>query len=101
MFKIFSVYDSKVGAFMNPLFLRSRGEAIRMFDNTVNSGDSFLSKNPEDFTLFELGDWDELSSKFVIHPTPVSVGLAIEFIKSTKFEVSSQTGNITPISATV
>lgn len=81
MLKVFTVFDSKVGAYGNPIFLRSKGEALRVFEHTVNTPDHQFAKNPEDFTLFELGSFDEEKAKFVLNSTPISIGLAIEFVK--------------------
>jgi len=84
MLKVFSVFDSKVCAYMNPIFLRSKGEALRVFEATVNSADHQFNKNPEDFTLFELGSWDEEKAKFTLNSTPISLGVALEFLKDPK-----------------
>lgn len=75
-----AVFDSKVGAFMPPFFTRSRGEAIRSFQDAVNREGSNFKAHAGDYTLFELGSWDDLNAKFVLHETPHSLGLAIEFI---------------------
>lgn len=82
MLKVFSVYDSKVEAYLNPIFLRSKGEAVRVFSAAVNSSDHQFAAHPSDFTLFELGSWDEEKAKFVLHSTPISVGVALEFVKN-------------------
>jgi len=79
MLKIFSVFDSKVGAYMSPFFMRSTGEAVRAFTQAVSDKDTQFCKHPEDYTLFELGEWDDQTSKFDLKSTPVSLGLAIEF----------------------
>lgn len=83
MLKMFTVYDSKVEAYMKPFFMRSTGEAIRDFTDAVNASDanSVLSKYPSDYTLFELGDFDENTAVFVPKLTPVSLGVAIEYKK--------------------
>lgn len=78
--KIFSVYDCKVGAYMTPIFARSTGEAIRMFTQAANDSSTNFCKYAEDFTLFELGVWDDEKSTFDIKHTPISLGKAIEFI---------------------
>lgn len=78
--QVYSVFDSKVEAFMQPFFMASRGSAIRAFSDNVNDKSSMLSKHPGDFTLFEIAKWDDSNAKFEILPTPVSCGLAIEFI---------------------
>lgn len=77
---VFSVFDSKIGAFMTPFFMRSRGEALRAFSDAVNKEGSNMGPHAEDFTLFLLGDWDDGSAKFVLKPTPESLGLAVEFL---------------------
>lgn len=78
--KIFAVYDSKTGAYCAPFFLKARGEALRSFIDTAQGNDTLISKHPEDFTLFELGEYDDLTASFKIHPSPVSLGVAVELI---------------------
>lgn len=79
--KVFAVYDSKVEAYMNPFCMRSKGEAIRAFTSTVNSGESAISKYPEDFTLFEIGEYDEMTGVLTPHETRINLGVAIEFVR--------------------
>jgi hypothetical protein len=81
MLKVFSVFDSKVGAYMNPIFLRSKGEAIRVFEATVNTVDHDFYKWSADYTLFELGEFDNLKGTFKLHTAPISIGCALEFFK--------------------
>ena len=77
--KIYSVYDSKAGCYL-PLFtFRSRGEAIRAFTETVNDSSSSIGKYPEDYTLFELGVFDDEFGAIDLLQTPTSVGLGIDF----------------------
>lgn len=78
--KIFSVYDSKAEAYMSPFFMVATGQAIRSFVDTATDAASQLGKHPEDFTLFELGTYDDLTAEFCIYPTPKSLGLALELI---------------------
>jgi len=75
---IFSVYDSKVSAFMPPFFMRNKGEAIRAFVQIATSGDNNIVKYPADFTLFQLGTFDDLTCKFVLNSTPLSIGTALD-----------------------
>ena len=78
--KVFTVFDSKIGSYCAPFFLKARGEAIRSFVDTAQGKDSLISSHPEDFTLFELGEFDDLNATFVLHPTPISLGVAVELI---------------------
>lgn len=78
--KIFSVFDSKTASYCAPFFLKARGEAIRSFADTAQGKDTLISTHPEDFTLFELGEYDDSCAKFTLYDTPLSLGVAIELI---------------------
>lgn len=78
MLKIFSVFDSKASAYMSPQFVPSTGDAIRSFCNIASDPSHVFHKFAEDFTLFEVGEWDELSCSFVLYETPRSLMKAIE-----------------------
>jgi len=80
MQKIYSVYDSKTEAFMQPFFSLTRGQAIRSFTDAVADSNSMLALHPADFTLFELADWDETTGSIVLPSTPISLGLALDFV---------------------
>lgn len=80
--KIYSVYDSKASAFMMPQFYQTAGIAERAFTEAVNTKDTPFFKYPEDFTMFELGVFDDEGATFELHNTPVSMGVAIQFKRS-------------------
>ena len=52
--KIYAVFDSKVGAYLQPMFFRSNGEAIRAFASAVGDVDHQFSKFASDYTLLSL-----------------------------------------------
>ncbi|QGH72845.1 MAG: DNA binding protein [Microviridae sp. ctjyu33] len=79
--KVFTVYDSKVEAFLPPFFMKSKGEAVRGFTEVCNDSKSNFFKYPEDYTLFEVGSFDDATGKFDLHKTLVSIGLGVEFKK--------------------
>jgi hypothetical protein len=78
--KVYTVYDTKAEAYLQPFFSQSKGVAIRSFQEAVRDEKSNISKYPEDFTLFELGEYDDSTSKFNLHITPQSLGVAVEFL---------------------
>lgn len=80
--KIFSVYDSKAEAYMQPFFMAAKGAAIRAFSDLVNDPQHTFGKHPADYTLFELGSYEDCTSEFKIHPTPCSLGVGVEFVKT-------------------
>lgn len=83
--KVFAVRDLKVGAFLQPLFMRTAGEALRGFEDAVNStsAENMIGKHPEDFSLYELGEYDEDLGRFTQPADPNPIGTAVEYKKKT------------------
>lgn len=79
--KVFGIYDSKAEAYLPPFFMKSKGEAIRAITAHVNDAQHNFCKYSEDFTLFELGSFDDSNGKFELLLTPHSLGVLIEFRK--------------------
>ena len=80
--KVFSVYDCKAEAYMMPQYYHTSGVAERAFKQAVNSEDTQFYTNPQDFTLFELGTFDDSRAEFFIYNTPISVVTALQVKKS-------------------
>ena len=96
--KIYTVYDHKAECYMKPFYMRSRGEALRSFADTVNTPDHPFNKYPEDFTLFECGEWDDEICKFELMITHTPCGKAIEYLRTYDGEISNgPISNETPI----
>lgn len=57
-----AVRDSAVDAFMRPFFVPTTNFAIRSFQDACKQEAAF-KEHPEDFTLYELGDFDEETGK--------------------------------------
>lgn len=81
--QIFSVYDSKAESFSQPFFCPNAAIAIRSFSEEVSNPQSQLSKYPADFTLFHIGSFNDSTSLLTPLKTPISLGLAIEFLPRT------------------
>lgn len=85
--KVFVVFDSATKAYMTPFFMHSRGQAIRAFTDTVNDPATIFARHAADFTLFELGTYEDENASFVIG-THVNLGKAIEFLDPAKAQAS-------------
>lgn len=79
-FKIFSVFDVKAGAYLPPFFLPETAVAVRCFSDCVNSDDHQFGKHPGDYTLFELGSFDDSVCLVSCTPSPVKVVNGLEVI---------------------
>lgn len=53
-----AVYDKKTGLFDNPFTVRHPGEAIREWDIVRKNPETKFGKNPEDFDLFLIANYD-------------------------------------------
>lgn len=79
--KIFSIYDSKAEAYLQPFFMMSKGQAMRAFDTAVNTAGDNFCKYAADYTLFELGEFDDTHAIFTTLNAPVSICNGIELKK--------------------
>lgn len=77
--KIFSIYDSKVKAFTTPFFRDHAQNAIRGFSQLVSDSKTDMAKWPDDYYLYELGEFDEIQGKFINHDSPFSLGSGLQF----------------------
>jgi hypothetical protein len=77
--KIYSVYDVKAKTWAQPFTCPTRGQALRSWDTVANDKESEISKYPEDFHLFEVGEFDIENGRVVPYQTSESLGLAIQF----------------------
>jgi len=77
--KVFSIYDSKAELYMKPFHMATKGQAIRGFADLANDESTDVGKHPQDFTLFEIGEYDDERGEYTMHTTKTSLGIAIEF----------------------
>lgn len=83
--KIFNVYDSKSEAWGMPLFYDCRANALRSLSECVNATNdekNQIAKYPSDFTMFEIGEYDQSNGEITMYQSKVNLGLAIEYKKS-------------------
>lgn len=76
--RVYSVYDSKAEAYMQPFYFNSRGQAIRAFSDTCNDPKSQLFAHAGDFTLFEIAKYDDQTG-IMLNEKHVNLGVALEF----------------------
>lgn len=71
---IYTIWDQKADAYLNPFFLPNDALALRTFKDCTNDDNHAFGKNPDDYTLFNLGSFNTTTGKFDIHGTPKSLG---------------------------
>lgn len=73
---VYSIFDSKVNDFSNPFYMHAEGEAVRGFTEVANDPSTKIYKYAEDYTLFQLGEFDSVSGQLTSLITPKSILLA-------------------------
>lgn len=74
---IFSVRDRATDQFGSPMFMLSKGQAIRSFADEINkkNPENMLCNHPEDYDLYLLGSWESDDGQFETHaPQQVAIG---------------------------
>lgn len=81
LLQIFTVFDIKAEAYLEPFYTATKGQAIRSFSDTCQEKGHPFNLHPEDYTMFHLGAYDNSNATFEILPTAAPIGKAIEFIQ--------------------
>lgn len=77
--KMFSVFDSKTEAFMAPFFSLATGSAMRSFETAANEEGHDFQKFGGDYSLFEIGAFDQFTGALTSLDAPINLGLALTF----------------------
>ncbi len=83
--KVFSIFDSAAEAYLPPFCLPTVGMAVRIFTDCCNNEKHAFCGNPADYTLFELGFFDDGSALFDSSPG-VKVVNGLEVMRSGEYE---------------
>lgn len=62
---LFSVQDTKVGAFLPPFAARAKGEAVRSFTAAVQDDKHQFSQHRADYSLWVLAEFDDSTGELV------------------------------------
>lgn len=78
---IFSIYDSKAEAYMLPFFQPTIGTALRSVQIAANDPESMIHRYAEDYTLFQIGTWDERAGVIIMEGAKLSIANLAELRK--------------------
>lgn len=79
--KAFAVCDLKADIFNSPFFFPAIGQAVRAFADLANDNQSSVSRHPEDYKLFHIGEYDDQTG-ILTSITPAPLGVASEYVSS-------------------
>lgn len=90
--RVFQIFDSKAAAFLAPFFLPEVGVAVRTFSDCCNDKAHAFGRHPADYTLFLLGQWDQVSGVFDLFPSMTAVVNGLQLVKPDDFDIQKQAG---------
>ena len=76
--KVFAVYDDKTEFYTRPFLSLTTGEAVRDFRHSANDPVHKLCIHAGDFTLFEIGSYDDETGSFDPNAKHINLGCALE-----------------------
>lgn len=80
LLKIYSIRDAKTQFFSAPFYNHTHGEAERNFKTACNDQQSNLSKFPEDYDLYHIGEYDDNTGKITPRDTPEHIIKAVQLV---------------------
>lgn len=81
LLKAYSIRDAKASFYHTPFFKPTEGEAVRDFIQVANDDKGTINKFPEDFDLFEVGEYETNTGHFKALEAPVHLRKAIDLLK--------------------
>lgn len=76
--KVIAVYDKKTALYDAPFSVRHIGEAIREWETITKDPKTKFGKNPEDFDLFQISEYDDTTGQFQNTIPPLHLGSGIQ-----------------------
>lgn len=80
MQKIFTVYDSKAAAYLNPFYCPTTAVAQRSFTQAALDEQHDFNRFSKDYTLWELGYWNPEGGTISLLENKINLGTAHEHI---------------------
>lgn len=77
----FSVFDTKAKVFSNPFVSVNNATALRDFERVCNDRNSDIFTFAEDYSLYQLGSFDDGTGLITVNSQPMLLGMAIQFKK--------------------
>jgi len=77
--EVYSAHDAAVGAFLPPFFCRSRGEALRSFQQAARDPNGMMLAHGKDYSLYQIGFWSDENGLFEAFDVPDRVCGALDF----------------------
>lgn len=81
---IYTVLDSKSGAYSPPFFMQKDGMALRTFSDLANDRKTSVGVHPEDYSLYRIGTFDD-NTALVTSCKPSPLSNAVSLVQTPQF----------------
>jgi hypothetical protein len=80
--KLFTIRDHKAEFFHNPQAFRTVSEALRQFESEAKNENSMINKHPEDYTLYEIGEFNQDTGHLITLEVIKPLAPAMDFVQT-------------------
>lgn len=80
--KMYSIRDAKSEVYNTPFFAKTHGEAERNFRTASNDDKTTISKYPEDYDLYYLGEYDDNKGTLASLDSPQHIVKAVHCVNT-------------------
>lgn len=77
--KIFVLKDSQSSTYGMPITIETRGRFIRDVQEELAKGQAIFARHPQDFSIFEIGEFDPRTGNIYLYETKNCLGLVQDF----------------------
>jgi hypothetical protein len=88
--QVFSARDSKAGAYLQPFFLPNEAVAVRAMSNCLTDENHAFYRNPEDYSLYILGEYEDTTGKFVLLDAPTHLCNLVDLANASDHELTGE-----------
>lgn len=86
--KMYAVLDSASGIYDGPVPAHTDGVAMRNFTNLAENPDSKIGMNPEHFSLWYVGSWNDATGNVIPAEPIVCLAKAVDVIGPKEMEIN-------------
>lgn len=79
MLKLFAIKDAKSEAYGPIITYKTQGLFLREISEAIAQGQTVWAKHPQDFTLYELGEYDADTGDVHMYEEKKALGLVADF----------------------
>lgn len=93
---VYSVFDSKAGAYLQPFFAANDALALRAFSGALFDDNHPFARHAADYTLFGLGQFDDETGFLESYPGSTNLGNGLQLKSS--LSISGASSVVEPVS---